>query len=287
MIRTYVAPEQPSKSKAIVGIASSITWAFIISYIYGVIIAVSPLVYFNFFITVGFGLTLGYGVRIISKLSSIIDKKTSTKISLASGALGIYFSWVVYILYFLAQDSLFDSYFIEPFLVFNPIEVFQIITEINTHGLWEIFGIPFNGWILAIIWMIEAAIIMIVSTLVVKNQPQSPFSLRHDKWYKKYILHKDFESIALQENFRKDLATNCKEVIGLLGNGLAYHHAMISIFFLEEENEQYLTVENVRNDKSGKRINSTEVTHLLPISRDEAKELIEKYHGKKAFVFDY
>lgn len=287
MIETYVIPKEPVTSKAILGIAKAIIWTFLVSYIYGVVIAVSPLVYFNFFITLGFGMALGYGVRIISKLTSITSKSMSVKISFTSGILGVYFSWGVYILYFVSQDTMFDAYFRDPFLVFNPYEVFQIILEMNVYGLWEIFGIPFKGWVLTIVWLMEAGIIITVSTLAVKNQPQSPFSLKKDKWYKKYILSKDFESIAMQEKFREDLAGNCIEVIDTLGNGLAYHFSMVSIFFLEEENKQYLSVENVRIDKNGKGKNATEVIHLLAISTDEAKKLMDKYYGKKAFVFDY
>lgn len=287
MIETYVIPKQPVTSKAILGIAIAIIWTFSVSSIYGVVIAVSPLVYFNFFITLGFGMALGYGVRIISKLTSITSKSMSIKISFACGILGIYFSWVVYILYIVSQDAWFDAYFKDPLLVFNPYELFQIIMEMNAYGLWEIFGIPFKGWILTIIWLMEAGIIIAVSTLAVKNQPQSPFSFKHDKWYKKYILNKDFESIAMQEKFREDLAGNCIHVIDSLGNGLAYHFSMVSIFFLEEESKQYLSVENVRVDKNGKGKNATEVIHLLAISADEAKKLIDKYYGKKAFVFDY
>lgn len=288
MLKTYVAVEQPSKPKLIAGISVSILWAFAVSFAYGVIIAVSPLVYFNVFITAGFGIFLGFGVRMLTKVFSITQKKIAVRTALACGIVGVYFSWVVYILYFLTEEgALIESYFLHPFLVFKPAAVVNIMMEMNQYGMWAIFGIVFKGWILTIVWIIEAGVIVVVSTLLVKNQPQSPFSLTYNKWYKKYILIRDFESIGMKEPFKQELAENPVESIKALGNGKAYHFARVSIYYLKEENDQYITVENVRKDREGKSEDSIEVIHLLTIKREEAKKLIEEFHGKKAFIFDY
>jgi len=282
-----MAPQEQSVVKALLGYTVSLVWAFGIAFFYGVIMAFSPLIYVNYFITLAFGLILGYGVRFTTTLFKITHKSTAIGMAVACSAFGLIFSWAAYVIYFLEEGSIVSAYFIELKVVKDPGFLIDVILDINKNGLWEIFGITFTGWILTIIWLAEAGIIITLCTLMVKNQTQSPFSINLNKWYKRFILEKDFESIAMKEAFKESLATDCVKTIDSLQNGLAFHFSRISVFYLAKEERQYIMVENVRKDRRGKSENSTEVIPLIVVSSEQAAILIEKYHATTPGIFDY
>lgn len=286
-MNTYTAPSKTPIPNLVVGALLSISWTFLLSYAYGVIMAVSPLAYINIFIAIGFGLAIGFGVRILTKMAKVIHKKLSLVIVLFCGLLGVYFSWVVYILYFFTDNALVDAYFIQFSLVLRPIELIQIIREINQYGLWSIGGITPTGFLLLMIWVGEAALIIGTPIFLVSKQPVCPFSSELNAWYVKYTLSKDFESISMKQKFRDQIAEDPLAAIEALDNGLAYHFARISVYYLKDANKQYLSVENVRSDRDGKDEHASEVIHLFEISPAEAEKLIDSFRGKKAFIFDY
>jgi len=168
-----------------------------------------------------------------------------------------------------------------------PIEVAQIISQIYKFGLWEFFGITFTGFPLLIIWLIEAFIIVYGPIKIIKDYAIPPFSILHKKWYSKYILSKDFESIFSENKIIEGLNNNPVAYVNTLEHGRANNHTRISVFLLKEETVQYLRFENVKKDRDGKNATITEIVSLFPIKSNEAKELIKKFYAKKIFILDY
>ena len=287
LLSTYVIPQEKSVPKTIMGNSFAAVWAFIIAFGYGVAIAVSPLVYINIFITAAFGMILGFGVRIATRIFKVTHKPTALGMGVTAGVVGVIFSWVSYIIYWIVDGSKIDAYFIDIAFVREPGVFIDMLMIMNAEGIWEIAGIPFNGWILTIIWIVEALMIIAISTLVVRNQNQSPFSIKLNKWYKQFILIKDFESIAMKEDFAQSVAVDCVKTIDDLGSGEAYHYSRISVYYLENEELQYLMAENVRKDRSGKSEKAIEVIPLVVISPEDARTIIDKFHGSSPSFFDY
>jgi hypothetical protein len=287
MIKTYQTPIQPNSLNVTLLFSFSLAFAFVTSILYGILIATLPVVYFNFFITLGFGIVLGYSVRILSKILQAVNRGISIRAALLSGLAAYYFQWVVYILFFVEGNNFFEAYFTNPTLVFKPWIVAQIMMDIHQVGDWAIGSILINGWPLTIIWIIEFVIIVLVPAVIVKNQPISPFSTRTNSWYRKFILHKDFESIALKEEFTQSLISHPVKSINALKNGSVNYFSRVSIFYHEEDEVQYVSVQNVRRDKTGKKEMPTDVVHLLEIKSENAKQLMDNFHAKKAFFFDY
>lgn len=286
VINVYIAPQGVSIPKALLGNTFSIVFAFCIAFFYGVIIAISPLIYINFFVTVGFGFILGLGVRFATRLFKVTHKPTAMSMAATSGILGLYFSWIAYVLYFVVEGSVVNAY-IDAYLILDPAYLIGVILDMNQHGVWEIFGIPFKGWILTLIWLFEAGIILALTLLLVKNQTLSPFSIKLNKWYKRLILEKDFKSIGMKEEFKESLAVDCIKAIDSLESGKAFHFARVSVYYLKNEDQQYLMVENVQKDRRGKSENAVEVIPLVAVSTEDANTLIEKYHGATQSFFDY
>lgn len=285
--RLYKAPRQQLHFGLIPAFLCCILLSYFVSFVYGMFIALSPLLYINFLITTAFGLTIGYGVRIISKLFKILDRKVIISLSIATALFGIYFSWVAFALYFVADVSVIEAYFTEFLLVFQPLLLFDIMVEMNTQGLWQIFGIPFFGAILTVVWVIEAGIIMYMPFQLAFKQKLAPFSKTQNRWYKKHVLEKDFASIFRKKSFLDAIHTDCVSAINALDTGKATRFARVSVFYLKDEKQQYISVENIYRSRNGKKEDPTDVIHLLQINSTEARTLIETYRGKEAFIFDY
>ena len=111
MSKTYEVPKQPMNVQTLLAIFPILGLTLIVGFLYGIVIAVSPLVYINYFITLAFGLILGYGVRMISKLFKILNRKVIIGFSAAAALIGLYLSWVTYILFLMYEGDLIHAYF--------------------------------------------------------------------------------------------------------------------------------------------------------------------------------
>ena len=265
----------------------SLLFTIVLSFLYGVFIAVSPLVYLNVFVTGIFGLSMAYGFKIISRLFKVFKKKTVITSTLIFAIIGVYLSWVAYLLFVMDNSTSAINFFLKPYLVIHPEIVFEIIYDINAEGLWTIGKMPVNGWLLTLIWIFEVAIIVAIPLIILKSASFSPFSEELNQWYVKYVLNKDFESIVMQSQLLEDFKESVVGTIDALDNGLAYRFSKISVFYLPNETQQYLLVENVSSDRSGKNKRSYPVVEYLKISNQEAEMLIKNYHAKKIFFLEY
>ena len=283
----YSEPKRLPPLNLILFLVFGLLFTALVSFLYGVFIGVSPLVYLNVFVTVIFGLTLAYGIKIMAKLFKVFKKKVVITSALVFGFLGVYLSWVAYLLFMVDLSTCAHHYFLEPYLTVQPQVVFEIMADINRYGLWTIGQMPVNGWLLASIWIIEAAIVIVVPYLILRSASFSPFSEQLNQWYVKFVLNKDFESIVMQSQMTEDLKQNPLRTIDNLNNGLANRYSRISVFFLSDEDQQYLLVENVSSDRSGNNKKSYSVAEHFAISSTVAQALIEKYHAQKAFYLEY
>jgi hypothetical protein len=287
MSQIYKVPEQPTSFNVLVGYTVSIGLAFLVSVLYGLLSVSFPIPYFHPVFTFGFALVLGFGVRTITKAFKIVSRRITLIITLVTSVLGWYFQWAVYILFSIIGGDFLDVYISDSSLVFYPWEVARIMSLLFTEGAWFIGDILFKGWPLLLFWLGELLMLLAIPVYLVYKQPVSPFSNMTNKWYRKYVLHKDFESIALKEKFEDAIAGNLPDTIDRLKNGGITYFCRISIYYLKDEERQYLRVENISRDKTGKNERPLTVIDLQPISKEDAVYLMEKYHAKKAFYFDY
>ena len=235
LIKTYVNQEEFSVPKMLVGVLLSAVWAYVFAFVYGVLMGMSPLIYINFLITCFFALVLSVGVAIISRVIKNTSKKTELLMSGVAVIMGLCFSWAAYFLYLIDSNAIFENYFQHFLLVTEPLLLIENLIGANENGLWSIFGIPFKGTVLWLVWLLEAGIIIFISMVNTSKRAIMPYSSKNKAWYKKHILYKDFATIVMQDDFCAALAENCEETIENLELGKAYHYARISIYYLEGE----------------------------------------------------
>ena len=259
-----------------------------LGFAYNFLIVVIPFVYVNFFITLGFGLTLGYATKFFSRFGKIRNDVHNRILAVSVGFIGFVFQWIAYFVFLNSGEHSFQAFQSNFDLFYNPILLLELLIELNRTGSWEMFGITFTDFPLWIIWGIEAGVIIGIPFLIAYRHPIIPFSESLNKWYPKYILKNQFERISTQNQFKQDLSKNIVDTIQNLSYGDPFRYSEISIYFLLDEETQYLSVDNIYIEEGGKGKHiRTPVIHLLPMDNKAAKTLKEAYQSKKQFALDY
>ncbi len=248
-----------------------------------------PLIYFNFIITIGFGFVIAIFVQIISKFLKIRERKTRLIMVTILLVVAYYSHWIAYILYIssgtIPSLSNFLSYWI------YPQNFFAIIGEINTYGTWSLgfsSETPVRGIVLTLIWLAEAAIIFFLAINYILKFPENPFSEQQNKWFPKLTLDKEFVAFFSADVFMKEIRDGGTNFILKADKGRANKYSEISIFYLPNENNQYLTVDTISIDsKKGSNKEVTPIITPIKISNEEAKQLMDAFGTKKPFFLEF
>lgn len=164
--------------------------------------------------------------------------------------------------------------------LFNPSSFFGLISEINTYGTWGIGSSEYiiNGFLLTVVWLSEIIIISLPMVLLIMDFDVLPFSEKLNKWYKKYTIDDDFESMysgkLVDEKLDKGVLTALTDL--LPGNGA--RHSKIHLYYLEGENSQYLSIDKVVIDPRSGKIAQTPVVENYRISDIDAKAIQNEFN---------
>lgn len=145
--------------------------------IYSFLIKWIPFIYLNFLITAGYGFVFGLMTALLMKFAKVRNGPVALLSGLAVGLMAWAGSWNG-----CARALLGDKV---PWLL-TPHQLFAFIKIIYTHGSW---GIGFSsseavtGIPLAIIWLLEGAVIVGIAALVAYSSiSTTPFCELHDCW---------------------------------------------------------------------------------------------------------
>lgn len=247
-----------------------------------------PIIYLNFLPTIGLGLAIALSIQTAGKLFKITTRKMRFYLTIFSLIIVYYSHWVAFILFIVTGSIPNLMEFINYF--FYPQNFFSTIAEINKIGAWS-FGTmntPVNGMILTIVWIIEALIIFFIAIRYTLIFPENPFSEKFNKWYTKLTLDYDFDSFYTEEKIIANLKEQGIELILNTEKGLAYKHSKVSIFYLKNEENQYLSIDNIFIEVRNKsKRNITPMLSPTKITNQDAQKLIAKFGTKKAFYFDF
>jgi hypothetical protein len=173
-------------------------------------------------------------------------------------------------------------------LILSPSLFFGIISEINSIGLWTLIGgIVINGTVLTIVWLIEATIIFGASLLLISRSNIDPYAERNNRWYPKFTLDTDFESIPAISSYLPKLEKSPIEAIKSLGKSSILRIGKVHVYYIEGEEDQYLTLENIYLDDRGKK--ETElILENFRIDDVTAKDLLDEFkHKRDRYRFYY
>ncbi|RNC87953.1 MAG: hypothetical protein ED556_01835 [Winogradskyella sp.] len=264
----------------------------LLALIYTYLIWYIPFVYVNLFITIGFGFAVGFAINfMVIKLGKVRNKTLATIFGVLSGLIALYFSWAVWVdlvfnvgeVYGTSRIGIATSnikFFQVVQLALHPKELFLIIMEINESGTWGFGSTTVSGIFLAIIWIIEALIVLVLSVLAPIGQSTIPFCEHDNKWFKENelpafnLISNPNEFIGYIENHNSDAF---KELTKVPNSGESDH----SIFTLysSKKGENYLSIENKKMKKNSKgetEFDGNEFITYAMITSDFKQILLEK-----------
>lgn len=239
-------------------------------------------VYINPLLTIGLGVVLGMFNSAIFRVTRNRSRHSRVAIAIASGIFALFFQWNATLCFaFTGQLPSFGMY-VETLNWINlPVEYFQSVAIINEAG-WYVGKIPFNGWILTLTWIVEALIILITPLIFALKHQAYPFSEKSGRWYPKYTLLRDFESVPVSRRLLNSLKSDVSAAISSLEKGTAFRHTKIHLYYLKEEDWQYLTFEKVSEGASGVGGAKKQVIiSNFKIDTPTAEKLMTDYHVKK------
>lgn len=147
--------------------------ALIFGVIYGYVTLYIPFIYLNFIITLGFGGIVGFFVGLGGKYGNVRNLKIMLLFGFIVGLLAEYIGWVSWIFAFSNQQ----------YLALFPADLFYAAIRIADTGAQSIFDITAEGNGLYAIWVIEAAMIVGMSTIVARlTLSTTPFCEPCKKW---------------------------------------------------------------------------------------------------------
>jgi len=183
---------------AVIGIAASV----IMGAVYGFAVFHNPIIYVNFLLTGALGFAMGWLVSWGVGAFNIRNRGIAVIIGLVVFSAGYAANWFVYVptvrAHFSSGASSFDIPLIldeAVWFVQHPRATLEWIQIIKENGVWSITtpgsrqpGIPMSGIFLALIWLIEALVIVYLAVALPKERAGEPFSERQGKWIPQKVL---------------------------------------------------------------------------------------------------
>lgn len=267
----------------IIAFFSILIATFFLGYLYSILIIFIPLIYFNFFITVGLGMALGYLVKILIRLTHQRSRNSKLALAVLAGLFANLFQWLVYLIYaYLGEVPSLAAYFANFGIFIQPSNFISIIGEINRVGMWSIFGIDFSGGLLTIVWLFEFAMIMAIPIMAIWKSKVFPYSENERKWYGKYSLEEDFEMMHSVQHLLEPLQKDAFKTINELEEGNGLRHSKIHIYYLENERNQYLELEKIYFESGGEgKKTSVVILDNFRIDNQAAKMILAKFKNDK------
>ncbi|NOS93228.1 MAG: hypothetical protein HOP30_15010 [Cyclobacteriaceae bacterium] len=285
--RFYQHSEKSTPINLGIAIVISFIIAILFAYVYNILILIIPIVYVNVFITGIFAAALGYTSKFISRLAKIRNSRHNLVLAALTGFSGFYFQWIAYAAFLNTNSLWFDAYISHFNFIYNPIGFLTAIIEFSKVGSWSMFDVTFRDFPLWIIWTIEAGMIIGFPIFIMIKHPIVPFSEQLDHWYPRYRLTYEFEKITMRIKFNEDLLSNPEATISALTYGAPGRYSEVIIYYLKDEQIQYLSVDNVLLEDRGSKKDIDHVVQLLKIDTTTAELLMKKYGNKKEFALNY
>ncbi|MBR9919928.1 MAG: hypothetical protein GYB31_03755 [Bacteroidetes bacterium] len=282
----FYQPPRDINAKGLLGaLPLGILVTLFLGFVYNLLISFIPFIYINFIVTMGFGIAVGWMCKLLYRWFVIRDERSRLGMAIILGLTANVFAWIAFIVWLGSGEGLgidFKQYLQGIPIYLNPGNTFPIIAEINKYGTWSIFGIDFQGVMLAFVWIIEFGIILAIPVLMALASDYHPYSETQGKWYPKFTLRDHFNAVY---NGNRMVEAMQKDVLGALQNeegGGPARFSKIHIYYLPDEKNQYLSIESFVIEQQGRgATKSNMVVSSYTIPSATAKQILDKYEHKR------
>ncbi len=279
----YRSSDEINPIRIIIGILMGLTVSLLLGYFYNLFSTFIPFIYFNVLITIGLGMTIGMATRIIGKISHLNNKKSRLALVVIMAVSTFLFQWIAYLACFTNEGMIGFGLYLRsiPAALFEG-EHLGNLADIYTFGTWSISSFVFNGYLLAMVWLVEFGIMAVLPILSILKTTEFPYSDSQNCWYSKYTLNDQFESMSSKRYFLDEYKQDIPGAIRNLNTGEGWRHGKVHIYYLEEENKGYFSFEKVFFEDRGKgKRTSGFLIENLEISRQDAKSILNGFKNKK------
>lgn len=255
--------------------------ALILGYAYSTVTLFNPLIYLNLIACIGVGFVINLVAGFVFDLLKIRSRKLRIFFVISCSLFAWYGQWCATLDYLIvgSVDSL-PEYISSLSWILHPELIAENIKVAYDYGYFEMFGTPIKGPVLVLVWLLELGIFVGYPALAVLGHSAKPYSDKAEKWYTVHVLEKQFRLVTGAPAFAEELAENPLEKIAGLSTGRGNAHSQIHIYFIPEENDQYLTVINMKYDGEKNKPKKETVISNLAISKNHAEQILANYSNR-------
>lgn len=244
--------------------------------VYGYAIYYIPLIYFNFFITLFFGLGVGFLVGYGGKLGKVRNSWAVIVFGLIFGVLAEYAGWISWI--HAASE--------QAYLLTSPREIFEVLGNVAERGAWSIFSWTPKGAALYAIWAIEAIMIIGGSTVSAWGVVSStPFCEHCNKWVEETTTISNLAPLPDPQEMKHQLEQGDFTTLNSLESleGASAEYTQLALPHCPGcEGSYFLTVKGVtvsKDSKGKEKKDETTLVENLHISAADYQMLLERRQG--------
>ncbi|MBK9192034.1 MAG: hypothetical protein IPM77_11255 [Crocinitomicaceae bacterium] len=252
-------------------------------YLYTLVVTLIPIVYFNFIIALTVATGLGLCVKIASRLSKNRNRNNKIMQAIFIGVIFTIFQWIAYVVYaYKGHAPSLEEFLSGLELLLHPGDLFYWIGQINHYGMWSMFGMTVSGFTLTLVWLLEFGIFVTIPVILVYRTKAYPYSENQLRWFKKYTLFKDFESLTGSAYILDDLKADPLVALNNLKKGDGLRHTKAHLFYLENEDFAYLTLEKIFIEGQGKGTRHVDIIlNNFKLTRHNAEQILKQFENNK------
>jgi hypothetical protein len=141
----------------ILALLAAVALGFPLGIAYAHLVRWIPFIYINFFATLGYGALFGVITSLLLKVAKVRNNTVAVLTGLLVGLIALYFAWSGYLFAIIKDGPWF----------WWPDQIFRAMQLLYQEGSWSLrSGGPVTGPLLALIWLVEAGIIVGMATAI-------------------------------------------------------------------------------------------------------------------------
>ena len=287
---------QPSRKMPLGGVFTfllgGVVVAAVLALVYIYAVWYIPFVYINFILCIGFGVVLGAVLAQLVRMGKLRHPAAVGGLALLVGLAAVYLQWAIYLTLLLNSETTgtgssadtTTSFSISMFvgLLTHPGFMAEAMKQLNETGSWSLKGSTPSGVFLALIWVLEAVIILGATYFIAQAQASEPFSEVSQEWADEETLPQTVAYAADPAATRTALETGRFEHLAPYASQAGEDRfARVKLHTAPNDPAcHYLTMQNVTRtlDKKGKPTEATaSIVQHLAISPSASQALKKRF----------
>lgn len=283
MENLYYKPSGKAPALALIGsLVLGAIGAVILAIVYIALQWFIPIIYFNVFITLGFGAGIFYILNFCFKQWKLRNKGIAILMTLLIAILGFYAQWALFVsLMYNAEGTMGgdtwvkSSFNLEGFKAFflHPSFIWEAMQGLNEVGTFTLKKSPVSGGALWAVWAIEMGIILITPIIMAfRGITIYPFSEKDEVWMTKRALPGRLKFVDDKEAVASSLGNHDFAYVydHLSDEEEHFSFATAEVYESDTDDHQYLTIYNHQFvEKKGKmEEKKDEAIEFLRITRN-------------------